>query len=101
MTHGVLYCTVRKTRQARRLRPEAVEGPTEVFPGWDETLALQFVIPLFAWLWPDRVIKLAMARKILCVAEKPAIARAVATHMSGGSFQTVSCPNINSEVSIS
>lgn len=31
-----------------------------------------------------------MARKILCVAEKPAIARAVATHMSGGSFQTVS-----------
>ncbi|KAJ6092741.1 hypothetical protein N7486_008030 [Penicillium sp. IBT 16267x] len=29
-----------------------------------------------------------MARKILCVAEKPAIARAVATHMSGGSFQT-------------
>lgn len=33
-----------------------------------------------------------MARKILCVAEKPAIARAVATHLSGGSFQTVSCP---------
>lgn len=33
-----------------------------------------------------------MARKILCVAEKPAIARAVATHMSGGSFQTVSAP---------
>lgn len=31
-----------------------------------------------------------MARKILCVAEKPAIARAVATHLSGGSFQTVS-----------
>lgn len=30
-----------------------------------------------------------MARKILCVAEKPAIARAVATHLSGGSFQTV------------
>ncbi|KAF3386192.1 DNA topoisomerase 3 [Penicillium rolfsii] len=29
-----------------------------------------------------------MTRKILCVAEKPAIARAVATHMSGGSFQT-------------
>ncbi|EPS30431.1 DNA topoisomerase 3 [Penicillium oxalicum] len=29
-----------------------------------------------------------MARKILCVAEKPAIARAVATHLSGGSFQT-------------
>lgn len=35
-----------------------------------------------------------MARKILCVAEKPAIARAVATHMSGGSFQTVSVPHI-------
>lgn len=35
-----------------------------------------------------------MARKILCVAEKPAIARAVATHMSGGSFQTVSSSNI-------
>jgi DNA topoisomerase-3 len=30
-----------------------------------------------------------MARKILCVAEKPAIARAVATHLSGGAFQTV------------
>ncbi|KAJ5095670.1 hypothetical protein NUU61_005026 [Penicillium alfredii] len=29
-----------------------------------------------------------MARKILCVAEKPAIARAVATHLSGGSMQT-------------
>ncbi|KAJ5239429.1 hypothetical protein N7468_004048 [Penicillium chermesinum] len=29
-----------------------------------------------------------MARKVLCVAEKPAIARAVATHLSGGSFQT-------------
>ncbi|KAJ5500208.1 hypothetical protein LT330_002309 [Penicillium expansum] len=29
-----------------------------------------------------------MARKILCVAEKPAIARAVATHLSGGAFQT-------------
>ncbi|KAJ5888423.1 hypothetical protein N7495_008464 [Penicillium taxi] len=28
-----------------------------------------------------------MDRKILCVAEKPAIARAVATHLSGGSFQ--------------
>jgi DNA topoisomerase IA len=35
-----------------------------------------------------------MARKILCVAEKPAIARAVATHMSGGSFQTVSVSHI-------
>lgn len=33
---------------------------------------------------------IVMARKILCVAEKPAIARAVATHLSGGSFQTVS-----------
>ena len=33
-----------------------------------------------------------MSRKILCVAEKPAIARAVASHMSGGSFQTVSVP---------
>ncbi|OQE08302.1 hypothetical protein PENVUL_c010G09291 [Penicillium vulpinum] len=29
-----------------------------------------------------------MARKILCVAEKPAIARAVATHLSGGAFRT-------------
>lgn len=38
---------------------------------------------------------LAMARKILCVAEKPAIARAVATHMSGGSFQTVSGSQIS------
>lgn len=28
--------------------------------------------------------------RILCVAEKPAIAKAVAQHLSGGSFQTVS-----------
>lgn len=39
-----------------------------------------------------------MARKILCVAEKPAIARAVATHLSGGSFQTVSCPGKPTEL---
>ncbi|KAI9679814.1 MAG: DNA topoisomerase [Caeruleum heppii] len=31
-----------------------------------------------------------MARKILCVAEKPSIAKAVAQHMSGGRYQ--SCP---------
>ncbi|OJD19705.1 hypothetical protein AJ78_00328 [Emergomyces pasteurianus Ep9510] len=31
-----------------------------------------------------------MARKILCVAEKPAIARAVAQHLSGGSSRAVS-----------
>ena len=31
-----------------------------------------------------------MARKILCVAEKPAIAKAVAQHLSGGQFDTVS-----------
>jgi DNA topoisomerase IA len=29
-------------------------------------------------------------RKILCVAEKPAIAKLVAQHLSGGSWQTVS-----------
>lgn len=28
--------------------------------------------------------------RILCVAEKPAIAKAVAQHLSGGSMQTVS-----------
>lgn len=31
-----------------------------------------------------------MARKILCVAEKPAIAKSVAQHLSGGAFTTVS-----------
>ena len=31
-----------------------------------------------------------MARKVLCVAEKPAIARAVAQHLSGGQVNTVS-----------
>lgn len=31
-----------------------------------------------------------MAPKILCVAEKPAIAKIVATHLSGGSMRTVS-----------
>lgn len=30
-----------------------------------------------------------MARKILCVAEKPAIAKSVAQHLSGGQFNTV------------
>lgn len=30
-----------------------------------------------------------MAPKILCVAEKPSIAKAVAGHLSGGSYQTV------------
>lgn len=40
-----------------------------------------------------------MARKILCVAEKPAIARAVATHLSGGAFQTVGYILKNSDVS--
>ncbi|GKZ86564.1 DNA topoisomerase [Aspergillus niger] len=29
------------------------------------------------------------AQKVLCVAEKPAIAKAVAQHLSGGSFQTI------------
>jgi DNA topoisomerase-3 len=28
--------------------------------------------------------------RVLCVAEKPAIAKAVSQHLSGGSFQTVS-----------
>lgn len=31
-----------------------------------------------------------MAGTILCVAEKPAIAKAVALHLSGGAMQTVS-----------
>ncbi|KAI9852659.1 MAG: DNA topoisomerase [Thelocarpon superellum] len=31
-----------------------------------------------------------MARRILCVAEKPSIAKAVAQHLSGGSFETAS-----------
>ena len=31
-----------------------------------------------------------MTRKILCVAEKPAIARAVAQHLGGGGVNTVS-----------
>ena len=31
-----------------------------------------------------------MARKILCVAEKPAIAKSVAQHLSGGQVTTVS-----------
>lgn len=30
-----------------------------------------------------------MARKILCVAEKPAIAKSVALHLSGGQVNTV------------
>ena len=30
--------------------------------------------------------------KILCVAEKPSISKAVAGHLSGGGFQTVSYP---------
>ena len=30
-----------------------------------------------------------MARKILCVAEKPAIAKSVAQHLSGGHVNTV------------
>ena len=30
-----------------------------------------------------------MARKILCVAEKPSIAKSVAQHLSGGQFNTV------------
>ncbi|KAI9703604.1 MAG: DNA topoisomerase [Candelina mexicana] len=33
-----------------------------------------------------------MARKILCVAEKPSIAKSVATHLSGGSCQARSIP---------
>jgi len=54
---------------------------------WDASLyAADGPGPIVCWL--------TMARKILCVAEKPAIARAVATHMSGGSFQTVSIPHI-------
>ena len=32
-----------------------------------------------------------MARKILCVAEKPAIAKSVAHHLSGGQVLTVFC----------
>jgi DNA topoisomerase IA len=31
-----------------------------------------------------------MARKILCVAEKPSIAKAVAGHLGGGAVETVS-----------
>ena len=32
-----------------------------------------------------------MARMILCVAEKPAIAKSVSQHLSGGQVNTVSC----------
>lgn len=31
-----------------------------------------------------------MVTRVLCVAEKPSIAKAVAGHLAGGSFQTVS-----------
>jgi DNA topoisomerase-3 len=31
-----------------------------------------------------------MVTKVLCVAEKPSIAKAVANHLSGGNVQTVS-----------
>jgi DNA topoisomerase-3 len=31
-----------------------------------------------------------MVTKVLCVAEKPSIAKAVANHLSGGNIQTVS-----------
>lgn len=68
--------------------PQAFEPARRVFPRWE--------------IWIPRLVLhglgsttsrgLIMARKILCVAEKPAIARAVATHLSGGSFQTVSVP---------
>jgi hypothetical protein len=34
-------------------------------------------------------VRFAMTR-VLCVAEKPSIAKAVATHLSGGQYQTVS-----------
>lgn len=66
--------------------PQALISARRVFPRWE------------IWM-PHLVLHglcsttsrgLIMARKILCVAEKPAIARAVATHLSGGSFQTVS-----------
>lgn len=33
-----------------------------------------------------------MAQKILCVAEKPSIAKAVANHLAGGNAQPVSHP---------
>jgi len=32
-------------------------------------------------------------QQILCVAEKPAIAKAVAQHLAGGQLQTVSSPS--------
>lgn len=37
-----------------------------------------------------KLINLCAMSRILCVAEKPAIAKAVAQHLSGGSMQTVS-----------
>jgi hypothetical protein len=36
------------------------------------------------------LVAIEMARKILCVAEKPAIAKSVAQHLSGGAVTAVS-----------
>jgi DNA topoisomerase IA len=35
--------------------------------------------------------------KVLCVAEKPSISKAVAGHLSGGQFQTVSATHLITE----
>lgn len=39
-----------------------------------------------------------MPQQILCVAEKPAIAKSVAQHLSGGSVRTVSFINWTEEM---
>lgn len=38
--------------------------------------------------------------KVLCVAEKPSIAKAVATHLGGGQFQTVSTDSLMDSTTI-
>ena len=45
-----------------------------------------------------KLINLCAMSRILCVAEKPAIAKAVAQHLSGGSMQTVSLTGAEKKV---
>lgn len=46
------------------------------------------LLPRRRFIFPVRFYSSKMPR-ILCVAEKPSIAKAVAAHLSGGAYQTV------------
>jgi hypothetical protein len=80
----------RNRNSASSQRPHPLDCPFTVLQRTDFCLLWRHEASLSSYI-PRLWVGTAMSnRKILCVAEKPAIAKLVAQHLSGGSWQTVS-----------